>query len=61
MARNKWVECTCDNCQNVIHVKEGFVNEQLRDYGFIVSKFGDFCSIECYNEFLKKNKDKNGK
>ena len=54
MSRARYVELHCDECGGAIaHNYSGDNHSQtIRKEGGIVSKYGDFCSRKCYNDYV---------
>ena len=59
MSRERFVEVTCDNCANAEHFPLGDTDYWIRRMGGVVSKYGDFCSVECFEEFKRHRLDHN--
>jgi len=54
MGVQKYIEFTCDQCGNANHAHGGDISAgraQLRTFGLIFSKLGDFCNKECFEKF----------
>jgi len=54
--RKKFVEVTCNYCLGVCIYEPGNVNEDAREDGWIISKYGDFDSKDCFKKFKKQLK-----
>ena len=52
MGHKLWYEISCDGCNCGDHFPHGYSwKEQARGTGWIISKYGDFCSRKCLEIF----------
>ena len=46
--KRTYVEVECDYCQSVEHFSPGFVNEQAREHGWVITRNGKhYCQKSC--------------
>lgn len=52
MAIRQWYEISCDKCGCGEHFPVGWSwKSQARNTGWIISKYGDFCTRKCLSDF----------
>jgi len=49
--RKNYTQVRCDYCNITVLYTSGYVTESAREQGWVVSKYGDFHSKNCFNKY----------